>query len=235
MMKKIGILLGIVLMFSVTPVYAACSLGATPLSVSAKAKPGNIVEVTWNLYNMYGDRSTHVNVTLSGTEGWEYTITPALYDYTFSISGTERSVTANMFLLPKPAVDVYPGIIATGEDFIQHPFNQNTYIPVSTVKILITVPGDAEIYQTKTLQAIAKGMCFGETTGTLQTQVSTQLDITIETVSVEYYEELILELPWYIEYLPIIITLSVLVMLLALLYFKPHMWKKLKGTKSKRR
>ena len=39
---------------------AACSLGANPLSMEASAKPGQEVVGTWNLYNLYGDRTTHI-------------------------------------------------------------------------------------------------------------------------------------------------------------------------------
>jgi hypothetical protein len=76
-------------------------------------------------------------------------------------------------------------------------------------------------------------MCFGTETGTLTTQVSTSLDIVVQTVPPEYYEALVLVVPWYIEYLPVIVTLAVLIVLLALLYFKPAIWKKLKIKKSK--
>ncbi len=234
-MKKLFLLFGIVFSLSfISSAYASCSLGATPLSVSAKAKPGNTVEVTWNLYNMYGDRNTHVTISISGQEeGWEFTIDPPLQTNKFNVAGVTQEVQENLYLTPKPAVDVYPAVIPQGQNYIKHPF-KDAYIPVSVVKIYIKVPETVSPWENHKFTVTATGKCFGTETGTLSTQVSTSLDVNIQTVPESYYEELILVVPWYIEYLPVIVTLAVLIILLALLYFKPQMWKKLKTRKSKK-
>ena len=59
-MNKNIFLILFMLLFSLGSISASCSLGANPLSMEASAKPGQEVVGTWNLYNLYGDRSnTH--------------------------------------------------------------------------------------------------------------------------------------------------------------------------------
>ena len=70
----------IFLFFCSSLIGASCSIGANPLGMRAEAKLGQEVLITWNLYNLYGDRMTHIVLKkISGPE-WEIRYDPALHE-----------------------------------------------------------------------------------------------------------------------------------------------------------
>ena len=219
MIKKIFSLVGLfLLVLSVTK--ASCSLGATPLSASAQAMPGQTVEVTWNLYNLYGDRPTHVVLSVTSDVDWNYWIEPELHEVTYNVSGVLITTSENLAIPPRPVVTYKPSTIAAGEDYIKHP-SKDGYIPVSTVKIYIEVPENATLWETHKFTITAQGNCFTIPPGTVIPAVSTSLDVNLQVVSQEYYEELVISTaPWYVVYLPWIVLVAVLAALAILIYVK---------------
>ena len=121
----------------------------------------------------------------------------------------------------EPAVDT--------EGYVKHPFHDK-YIPVVPININFEVPEDATLWETYDFTVTATGSCFG-LGGTVNTQISQQLDVSIQAITAEYYEEFIWERPWYVKYLPVIITGFVLLVIVVLLLLKPRLYGKRKGDK----
>ena len=132
------------LLFSLGSISAACSLGANPLSMEAKAKPGQEVVGTWNLYNLYGDRTTHIIIEKIQGPDWEITFDPALHEASYEVSGEIRTIDENIALEESSVVLEIPENPPEEVDYVKHP-NQEGYIPVKPTDIYITIPEDAEI------------------------------------------------------------------------------------------
>jgi hypothetical protein len=192
-----------------------CSMGMTPLSASIRATPGQTAIVTWNLYNIYGDRLTHVTLSYTSDTNWPVTFEPALKNVTYDIAGVKVTVTENLALEPNPPVKVKPDVIPQGMNYLKHPFSDE-YIPVNVVKISIKIPEDAEVWQTHEFTVSAEGKCFTEP-GTVIPSLSTPLKISVQVVPREFYEKVVLQVPWYVQYSYVIIAIAIIV-LVAIIY-----------------
>ena len=73
-------------------VNAACSLGANPLSLDARAIPGQTVVATWNLYNLHGDRTTHVKLSIVESPDWKISFEPELHNASYSVMGVTQTI-----------------------------------------------------------------------------------------------------------------------------------------------
>jgi hypothetical protein len=170
---------------------ATCSLGANPLETNARALPGQTVAVRWNLYNLYGDRATHVAVTKIDGPGWDVRMEPGLVNEKYNVSGVIETVQESVALEPAPAVDEVPEQKPAGMDYVKHP-NAPGYIPVRPVMIRITVPENAEKWKDYNFTFEAKGSCFTEP-GAVMPSVATQLKLSIRVISGDYFENKITE------------------------------------------
>jgi len=179
------------LMFLSLPgiVEAGCSIGANPLSMDARATPGQTVTATWNLYNIHGDRITHVKVSPSEPmPGWEIIIDPLLHNATYNVSNVLQTVEENVGLEPSQVAASIPGTIPEGMDYVRHPDGEN-YIPVKPVKIYVMVPETAEPWKDYNLTFEALGSCFMEP-GAAIPAIATQLELNIKVVSESgFFEE----------------------------------------------
>ncbi len=199
MLKKSEKYLGTLFIFfftfllTITLAKAACSIGANPLSMGARAIPGQTVIATWNLYNLYGDRTTHVKVDLMEGPDWEITYEPALHEATYNITGVIQTIDENVALEQSSVVAVKPETIPEGMDYVKHP-NEEGYIQVKTVNIYIKVPDDAELWKDHKFVFEALGNCFMEP-GAVVPAIATQLEVSVKTIAGEFYEEVIEELP----------------------------------------
>ena len=175
-----------IFLFSLGSVSAACSLGANPLSMEAKAKPGQEVVGTWNLYNLYGDRITHVKIEKIQGPDWEITFDPALHEASYEVSGEIQTIDENVALEESPVVLEIPENPPEGVDYVKHP-NEEGYIPVRPVNIYITIPEDAELWKDYEFVFEAKGNCFTEP-GAVIPGVSTQLNFNVKPTT-DFYEK----------------------------------------------
>ncbi|MFQ5531340.1 MAG: hypothetical protein ACE5ES_01865, partial [Candidatus Nanoarchaeia archaeon] len=165
---------------------AACSLGANPLSMEARAKPGQEVIGTWNLYNLYGDRTTHVIIEKIQGPDWEVGYDPDIHEASYEVSGVIQTIDENIALEKNLVVLQVPEIPPQGMDYVKHP-NQPGYIPVKPIDIYITIPEDAKIGQDYKFVFEAKGNCFlGQ--GAAIPGVSTQLNFNVKPTT-EFYEK----------------------------------------------
>lgn len=181
------ILLILSIIFLLPIVKAACSLGANPLSMDARAIPGQTVIATWNFYNLYGDRTTHIKVSLAEGPDWQVSYEPALHEANYEVMGVEQTIEENVAVEVIPVVDSIPEIIPEGIDYVKHP-KEAGYIPVKPVRIYIKIPEDAELWKNYDLVFEAVGNCFMEP-GAVMPAVATQLKLSIKTISGGYYEK----------------------------------------------
>ncbi|MFH1947219.1 MAG: hypothetical protein ABIJ23_03635 [Candidatus Magasanikbacteria bacterium] len=169
-------------------VSAACSLGANPLSMNARALPGQTVEVTWNLYNLHGDRTTHVKVNIiEAPSDWEISFEPELHEARYEVMRSIETIEENVALEPEDVVINKPEIITKGIDYVKHP-KQEGYILVKPVKINIKVPENAELWRDYNFVFEAQGNCFMEP-GAVLPAVATQLELNVKTISETFTEE----------------------------------------------
>jgi len=164
---------------------ASCSLGANPLSMDLSAKPGQEVMVSWNLYNLYGDRTTHVAISKVAGPDWKIRYEPALQEQKYNISGIIEKVMENVALENMQVVPEIPSILPAGVSYVKHP-KEAGYIPVRAVKIYVTIPKDAKLWETSKFEFEAKGTCFSEP-GAVVPAVATKLNLNIRATT-DFYE-----------------------------------------------
>ena len=174
------------LFFSIGFISAACSLGANPLSMEASAKPGQEVVGTWNLYNLYGDRTTHIIIEKIQGPDWEISYTPDIHEASYEVSGVVQTIDENTALEESSVVLEIPENPPEGVDYVKHP-NQEGYIPVKPIEIFITIPEDAKIGQDYEFVFEAKGNCFTGP-GAVIPGVSTQLNFNVKPTT-DFYEK----------------------------------------------
>ncbi len=190
--KIIFVILFAFLLFYFPLVNAACSLGANPLSMDARAKPGQEVVATWNFYNLYGDRITHISVSKIQGPDWEIRYEPALHEESYDVSGVIEKISENIGVEKMSVVLEIPENPPEGVSYVKHP-NQDGYIPIKSVKIYITVPDDAELWEDYKFVFEGKGNCFTEP-GAVIPALATQLELNIKTTT-DFYEKPITEEP----------------------------------------
>lgn len=168
-------------------VNAACSIGANPLSMESRAVPGQTVFATWNLYNLYGDRTTHVKLsTIEAPSDWKISFEPELRRVTYKVMGVIQKIEENVAVKVMPVVETKPETIPEGMGYVKHP-KEEGYIPVKVVKIYVKVPEDAELWKDHDLVFGATGNCFTEP-GAVVPGVATQLKLKVKTISEEFTE-----------------------------------------------
>ena len=209
-------------------VFASCGFGVTPLDYNVKALPGQKVEIVWNLYNVNSDRISHILLSLIGDGEWNFYLSPEFEEKTqlYDLSGKEVSVVENLFLEPKPVVEVIPSKIAISESFIQHP-SKSAYIPAKKVIAFIDIPSDAKVWDKKQFRISARGSCFG-TAGTVIPSVNLGANIEVELIPEELVETIILKQEGLGKYTSFVVA-SVLILLLGVIYL--FFSKKKKGKK----
>ena len=180
------VVLFVFLLFYFPLVNAVCSLGANPLSMDARAKPGQEVVAAWNFYNLYGDRITHISVSKIQGPDWEIRYEPALHEESYEVSGVIEKINENVGVEKSSVVLEIPENPPEGTAYVKHP-KQEGYIPVKPVKIYITIPDDAELWQDYKFVFEAKGNCFTEP-GAVIPALATQLELNIKTTT-EFYEK----------------------------------------------
>ena len=164
-------------------VNASCSIGASPLEMSASAKPGQIVEINWNIFNLEGDRATHVLISKSSGPNWGISYTPAPSNKTYDVSGVIQSIMENFAIDKSAIVKSKPSGL-----YVVHPNASEGFIVIDKpMKILISLPSDAKIGETQDFVFTALGSCFGDS-GAVTASVATELKVHI-TPSLGYYEK----------------------------------------------
>jgi hypothetical protein len=127
--------------------------------MGAKVKPGTTVEVTWNLYNLYGDRTTHITITKTSGPDWKITYEPPLHTGFYDVSGVIVNKTENIEIENSSVVLEIPANVPNDTVYVKHP-NLPGYILTKPIKMYITVPENAKLFQNYNFTFQAKGDCF---------------------------------------------------------------------------
>ena len=170
-------------------VNAACSLGASPLEMSARAKPGQTVEITWNLFNLRGDRPTHVLISKDSGLDWDISYSPEAETKQYEVSGIITNSLENFAMDKSEIVMTKPEPLPSGKvAYVVHPNASLGYILVDKqIKIYIEIPENAKIGKQEEFVFTALGKCFGET-GSVSASLATELKVKIIPTT-EYYEK----------------------------------------------
>jgi hypothetical protein len=181
-MKKLLLIFGIFLVM-ISGVEGSCSLGCTPLKTDVQGLQGEVVDVEWDLYNLYGDRLTHVLVSKSEGPDWDISYNPEAEYENYNVAGEIKTIKENLALEKKEVVN-NPG----NEDYVylKHP-NKEGYIPAKKVIIRIRIPENADIGLIERFKFQALGRCFGSE-GMAVPGVASKLEVDLRVVS-EFYEE----------------------------------------------
>lgn len=180
-------ILFLIFLFEIAFVKAACSLGANPLSMDARAIPGQTIVAVWNLYNLYGDRTTHIKINKIKGPDWQVSFEPELHEASYDVAGAIQTIEENLALERTDVVKTKPEVILEGTDYVKHP-KEEGYILVKPVKIYIKVPENAELWKNYAFSFEAVGNCFMEP-GAAMPSIATQLELNVKTISGKYYEE----------------------------------------------
>lgn len=164
------------------------AMGAKELTVS----PGNGVEALIYFYNVYGNRITHISLSVAeAPENWEVEIEPELHTTTVDVSGVLTEVTENLYVEPDEIVDEIPSEPKEGFVYIPAP-NVGGFIPAKEVKVKIKVPKDEKLGKTFLVKIEATGGWLGQT-GSVDFKQNRSFEYTITTVAEEFYERIIEE------------------------------------------
>ena len=159
--------------------------------MEVSAKPGQEGVRTWNLYNLYGDRTTHIVIEKIEGPDWEISFTPDIHEANYEVSGIIQTIDENVALEESSVVLEIPENPPEGVDYVKHP-NQEGYIPVRPINIYITIPENAELWKVYEFVFEAKGNCFTEP-GAVIPGVATQLNFNVKPTT-EFYEKPLEEL-----------------------------------------
>jgi len=157
--------------------------------MTANAKPGQQVEITWNFFNLRGDRATHVLVNKTTGADWEIVYSPEAEIKKYEVSGILTDSSENFAMDKSEVVKIKPEPLPAGKlAYVVHPNSSEGFILVDKqMKILITIPENAKIGDKQDFVFEAVGKCFGET-GAVSASLATELKVKI-TPSTSYYEK----------------------------------------------
>ncbi|MCX6749044.1 MAG: hypothetical protein NT076_05570 [Candidatus Pacearchaeota archaeon] len=175
---------------SISFVSASCSLGASPLEMQAQASPGQTVDIYWNIFNLRGDRATHILINQSKGPAWNVIYLPQASIKQYDVSGIMTNSFENFAVDKSTIVKIKPEPLPSGKvAYIVHPNSSEGYILVDKqIKISVKVPDDAELGKAQDFVFEAVGKCFGET-GSVSASLATELKVKITPVSETYYEK----------------------------------------------
>jgi len=191
MMKKYLIILSILLILVSTvsaqepPKYNFGSMQpAKELSVS----PGDSITTKLYFYNIYGNRITHISLSVSkAPEDWDISFDPPLHTTTVNISGIMTEVTENLFVEPSEALEEIPETIPEGIEYISSSVG---YIGAKPVLITISVPEDEKLGKSFNITISASAEWLGQT-GAVAIKQSRDFDFTVKVVPKEFKEEIV--------------------------------------------
>ncbi len=217
-MKKYFLLL--LSVFFLSPTFALCNFGTMQPALVYSAVPGATLEAKVYIYNLYGDRITHVKVSsVSVPEGWTYSFEPEASYVTYSISGQETQIYENLAVEPMGQTNdtsKYEGV-----EYLQSPSVMGMYIPAKVIKMKLDVPSNVPLWKTYDFSFTLDGWCLADQPGSVSTLQQRTFDFRVKTVALEFYEQRVSS-PWeiigqYAVYIAIVgavlITIVVLVIL----------------------
>jgi LPXTG-motif cell wall-anchored protein len=155
------------------------NFGTMQPTQSYTANPGARIPMKLYFYNIFGNKITHVTLSLKTPEGWNGYIEPDLHEITISVGGLEKTIEENLHAEPTDPVPIIPEEIeyeevlseaweecleaeTCGIEYIRAP-GLKDYIKAKYITIIVEIPEDAELGKTYTLKTDAKAQWYGQT------------------------------------------------------------------------
>jgi len=218
-MKKINVLIALSFLLAGTS-FGLCNFGTMQPVLAYSTTLGSTVTSKIYLYNLYGDRITHVVVkSFNAPEGWNVTFEPAKDDYLYSIPGGTTSILENLGVEPMGRTNNTEEI--EGVEYIVDPVNVGYYIPAKPLVLRIQVPRDADLWKTYDVLFTLTGWCTADSPGSVAVTQERDFSIRIRTVALEYFEQRVVNF-WevvkqYSLYIAIVCALIVTIVVVLIL------------------
>jgi len=160
------------------------NFGSMQAASQFSLKPGQEIETKLYFYNIYGNRPTHIKLSLvEKPKNWQVTIEPDVKSKEYEVSGQIVTVEENLVVYPSNASEE-PGENIEEVEWIS---SKVGYIGANFVKIRIKVPESEEVGRTEKIKINAVAFWLGQT-GSISLQQERDFEYTIKTTT-EYYEK----------------------------------------------
>ncbi len=166
----------------------AYSLGTMqPINVYV-TNPGKTVSVEFYIFNAYGNRVTHVTLSVAKNPDNLEVELPPLQTNTWNISGIMTPIQENLYVEPMPMVAEKP---ANPPDRIYYlkTTNVTDYIPAKKVTVKVKMPEDAQLGTEYKLDLMADAKWYGEL-GTAQVSQARPFSYRLVVVAENFSETL---------------------------------------------
>jgi hypothetical protein len=192
---------GVLFLFliSLTSVYAqeggaAYNFGTMQEETGINIEPGETYTTKIYVYNIYGNRITHVTFTVTqAPQDWDIVLEPEVHTITTNISGELVTVEENLYAEPTSPVGEIPESVPEGMEYLQAGGVEG-YIPAKVLKVTIKVPESAPLGKTYTITVNAKATWLGQG-GMVVLSQDRNFDFTVKTVTRKFTEEIVKETP----------------------------------------
>jgi len=166
----------------------AYSLGTMqPINVYV-TNPGKTVPIDFYIFNAYGNRVTHVVISVvKNPDNLEVEL-PPLVTNTWNISGIMTPIAEHVYVEPMPMVAEKPINPPAGIYYLKTT-NVTDYIPAKKVTVNVTMPEDAELGTEYALDLMANANWYGEL-GTAQVSQARPFSYRLVVVAENFSETL---------------------------------------------
>ena len=166
----------------------AYSLGTMqPINVYV-TNPGKTVPIEFYIFNAYGNRVTHVIISVVENLDNLQVQLPPLKTNMWNISGIMTPIEENMYVEPMPMVAEKPANPPAGVYYLKTT-NVTDYIPAKKVTVNVTIPASAQLGTEYKLALMADANWYGEL-GTAQVSQSRPFSYRLLVVAENYSETL---------------------------------------------
>ena len=166
----------------------AYSLGTMqPINVYV-TNPGKTVPVEFYIFNAYGNRVTHVVISVTDNLDNLQVQLPPLKTNMWNISGIMTPIEENLYVEPMPMVAEKPANPPEGVYYLKTT-NVTDYIPAKKVTVNVTIPASAQLGTEYRLGLMADANWYGEL-GTAQVSQSRPFSYRLVVVAENFSESL---------------------------------------------
>jgi hypothetical protein len=167
----------------------AFSLGTMQPINSYNAYPGENKTVDFYIFNAYGNRISHIVLSVASNPDNLVIDLPPLETNTWNISGIMTPVEENLYVEPMPIVLEQPANPPAGIYYLKAT-NITGYIPAKKVTVTVRIPEDAQLGKTYEITINALAKWYGEA-GTVQISQARPFSYRILVTTKEYSESLV--------------------------------------------
>ena len=172
---------------------AKYNFGSAQSAKELTIAPGGEVTTKLYFYNIYGNRITHISLSVGeAPENWDITIEPALHETTVSVSGVPTTVEENLFVEPGSDVaESIPDDVPEGVEYISSPVG---FVGAKPVLIKIKVPSDEKLGTAANVRIDGIASWLGQT-GTAAITQGRSFEYTVTVASAEFSETILEKAP----------------------------------------